>query len=139
MQRRTSGSLGGVRSLLVVLCVVALAACDSSTPTLTTIDPSEPTTTLVDDTCDRLATDTARYLELVVAVLDETALDEFRDRETWTEPLHALEEQGEILDTRAERLGCDPARLQADAFAQARLDPESGLSAYLLDLLGLRE
>jgi hypothetical protein len=74
-----------------------------------------------------------------VAVLDETPLDEFRDREAWTEPLFALEEQGEILDARADRLQCDPARVQAEAFAQARLDPQSGLSTYLLELLGLME
>jgi hypothetical protein len=121
------------------MCLLVLAGCDPSTPTLTTMDPSGTTTTLADDTCDRIATDTARYLELVVAVLDETPLDEFRDREAWTEPLFALEEQGEILDARADRLQCDPARVQAEAFAQARLDPQSGLSTYLLELLGLME
>jgi hypothetical protein len=128
-----------VRPLLVLLCVLAVAACDPSTPTLTTMDPLASTTTLADDTCDRVATDTARYLELTVAVLDETTLDEFRDREAWPEPLLALEEQGEILDSRADRLRCDPARIQADAFAQARLEPKSGLSQYLLELWGLEE
>lgn len=125
-----------MRSLLVAACVIALVACDPSTPALTTMDPSGTTSTLIDDTCDRLATDTARYLELVVAVLDETPLDEFRNRESWTEPLLALEEQGDLLDARTDRMRCDPARIQADAFARARLDPESGLSAYLLELLG---
>lgn len=128
-----------MRTLLVAVCVVALAACDPGTPTLTTTDPSDPTTTLADDTCDRIATDTARYLELVVAVLDETPLDEFRDREAWTEPLFALEEQGEVLDGRSDRMGCDPARIQAEAFARAQLDPESGISVYLLELLGFTE
>lgn len=100
------------------------------------MDPSGTTTTLANDTCDRLATDTARYLELVVAVLDETPLDDFRDREAWTESLLALKEQGDLLDTRADRMRCDPARIQAEAFARARLDPESGLAAYLLEWLG---
>jgi hypothetical protein len=126
-----------VKSLVVAVCVVSIAACDPSTPTLTTMDPSAPTTTLLNDTCERLATDTARYLELVVAILDETPLDEFRDREAWTEPLFALEEQGDILDSRAERMACDPARIQAQAFAQARLNPQSGLSQYLLELWGM--
>lgn len=125
-----------MRWLALGLTCIVLAACDTSPATPTTAPPGAPVTTIPDDTCARLATDTARYLELVVAVLDDVALASFRDRGLWPEAVHALEQQGEALDQRSATMGCDPAEVQARAFSEARLRPDSGLSRYLLDLLG---
>jgi hypothetical protein len=113
------------------------AACTPSTPTLTTAPPGAPTTTIARDSCDRLVEDAVRYLELVVEVLDDTALGDFRDRDEWPEALLALQQQGQDLDTRAQAMGCDPAAVQARVFSDARLRPDSGLARYLLELLGL--
>jgi hypothetical protein len=128
-----------VRWLAPALACALLAACDPSPSTLTTIPPGTPTTTtsIVDDTCDQLATDTARYLELVLRVLDETSLEEFRDRDRWPEALFALQLQGADLDLRSDALGCDPAAVQEQAFQRARLGHDGRLAGYLLELLGL--
>jgi hypothetical protein len=126
-----------VRWLALGLICAVVVACDTSSPTLTTAPPGAPTTTIVDDTCDRLATDVARYLELVVDVLDDTPLETFRDPDSWPEALFALQQQGEALDLRAAAMGCDPAEVQARAFARSGARPDSGLASYLLGLLGI--
>lgn len=123
-----------------VLVALVLAACDSGPATPTTAPPGQPTTTttIQNDTCARLAEDTARYLETVVEVLDDLSLDEVRDPSAWPEPMVALQQQGDDLDARAEAMRCDRAEIQTAAFAIARLDPDSGLADYLLVLLGQR-
>jgi hypothetical protein len=129
-----------VKSPLVAALVfgaAVLAACTASTPTLTTAPPGAPSTTIAGDTCDRLVDDTTRYFELVIEVLDDTALDDFRDRDRWPEALLALEQQGEDLDTRSRVMRCDPAVVQERVFSDARLRPDSGLARFLLELLGL--
>ena len=78
----------------------------------------------------------ADYLESLMEVLDQTTLDEIRDRDSWPEALVALKQQGSDLDARSAAMRCDPAAVQAAAFDAARLDPESDLALYLLDLLG---
>lgn len=121
--------------LLILALVLTVAACDSSTPSIPTTAPGSTTsTTIEDDTCARLAQDTAKYLETVVEVLDIVTLDELRDREAWPEALIALEQQGEDLDIRSDAMRCDRAEVQATAFRIARLDPDSDLARYLLDL-----
>ena len=128
------------RPIAVLVLAVLLTACDSSPAIPTTAPPDRPstTTTIDNDTCGRVAQDTARYLETVILVLDRVTLDEVRDRDAWPEALIALQQQGEDLDTRADALRCDPADLQATAFQLARLDAESDLARYLLELLGRR-
>lgn len=125
--------------LTVAVLALLLASCDSATSTPTTADPSLPstTTTIENDTCGRLAVDTARYLESVVEVLDDTTLAETRDRELWPEGLVALEQQGEALDARSDAMRCDRGQVQSAAFFAADLDPDSDLARYLLSLLGL--
>jgi hypothetical protein len=122
------------------LLVILLAACDSPTPLPTTAPPGPTTsTTIEDDTCERLAADTAEYFELLIEVLDTTTAEALVDRDNWPEPLVAIQQQGETLDVRAEALGCDPGALQADVFRRADLDPDSELARYLMALLGLGE
>ena len=123
-----------------MLMALILVGCDSSgRSSLTTVAPDATTTTVPDDTCQRLATDTARYLELVVEVISDTPVDEFRDRESWPEEVAALEQQGEALDARSDRMECDPAQVQAAALAQANVEPGSGLAELLLEFLGQPE
>ncbi|HEX5630401.1 MAG TPA: hypothetical protein VFY15_01950 [Acidimicrobiia bacterium] len=123
------------RLVLATLVVLAVAACDSGTVSPTTSVPGT-STTIDNDTCSRLAADTARYLETLISVLDQVTLAETRDREQWPEALLAMEEQGRDLDARAEELRCDPGEVQTAAFLAADLDPNSDLSRYLLTLMG---
>jgi hypothetical protein len=130
-------SLRPVKRLLPALAVV-LAACSSAAPAPTTAPPGPTTTTTIfRDTCDRLASDAADYLEVVVQVLDETPTDVFTDPARWPEALVALQQQGADLDTRAQAMECDPAAIQAAAFAAAKIDPKSALGVHLADLLGI--
>jgi len=124
--------------ILAVAAVIVIAACDTGPAIPTTADPGTPstTTTIENDTCGRLAADTARYLESLVEVLDEVTLEEIRDREQWPEGLVALEQQGKDLDARAGAMRCDPAEVQTAAFLVADLDPDSDLARYLLALMG---
>jgi len=123
----------------VLVLVVLLAACDSGTAIPTTAAGPTTTTTIENDTCERLAADTADYLEVVIEVLDLTRATELADPERWTEALVAIQQQGAQLDARAEIMECDLVELQAAAFRRARLDPDSPLSHYLLRLWGLEE
>ena len=124
-------------SFTVALALV-LAACDSAPATPTTSPPGLPTTTTTidDDTCGRLAVDTARYLESLIEVLDGVTLDDARDRDSWPEGMVALEQQGKDLDARANAMRCDRGEVQTAAFLAADLDPDSDLARYLLTLLG---
>ncbi len=126
-----------IRSRLALATVVAIAvaACDSGTVSPTTSLPGT-STTIENDTCGRLAADTARYLETLIEVLDQVTLDETRDREQWPEALLAMEEQGRDLDARLEEMRCDPGEVQTAAFLGADLDPDSDLARYLLTLMG---
>lgn len=126
------------RLALVVALSAITASCDSGPATPTTAPPGVPTTTttIPADTCGLLAADTAEYLEILIAVLDEATLAEVRDRAAWPEALAALELQGHDLDARAEAMRCDPAEIQTMAFRTAELDPDSELARYLLTLLG---
>ncbi len=114
--------------------LVVVAACESSAsgPTSST---SSTTTTIENDTCDRVIADTVRYLENLIAELDETLLREFTDRQAWPEGLVDLERAGRDLDIRVRALRCDPAGIQERAFAEADLNPEGPLSERLLELL----
>ncbi len=122
----------------LVLFGVLFAACDTGTVIPTTSPPGVPTTTTTvkNDTCGRLAADTARYLETLVEVLDQLTLEETRDRESWPESLFAMEQQGKDLDTRASEMRCDAGEVQTAAFLAADLDPDSDLAQYLLTLMG---
>ena len=124
--------------LAIAVLFLLLAACDSGTSTPTTADPNIPstTTTIENDTCGRLAVDTARYLESVVEVLDESTLAETRDRELCQEGLVALEQQGVDLDAGSTAMRCDPGQVQAAAFFAADLDPDSDLAALSPRRLG---
>lgn len=126
------------RIIPVVFVATLLAACNSSPAIPTTAPPDAPstTTTIDNDTCGRVAQDSARYLETLIVVLDRVTLAETRDRDAWPEALIALEQQGEDLDARTDALRCDPADIQATAFHLARLEPRSDLGRYLLELLG---
>jgi hypothetical protein len=121
--------------------IVLLVACDSGTiPTPTTAPPGPTTTTtIVNDTCDRLAGDMAGWLEVLIEVLDDTPAQVVADPEVWPEALVALQQQGGPLDARRAALDCDPGALQADAFRRADLDPDSATSRYLMELFGLDE
>ena len=122
--------------LFILTSVLVLAACDSGTVSPTTAPPGVTTTTIENDTCARLARDTATYLETLIEVLDQVTLDEIRDREAWPESLQAMEQQGKDLDSRAEDMRCDRGEVQTAAFLAADLDPDSDLGRYLLDLMG---
>lgn len=123
---------------LALLVALIATACDSGTTTPTTSPPGVPTTTttIENDTCGRLAEDTARYLESVVEVLDDATLAETRDPALWPEGLVALEQQGKDLDARSEKMRCDRGEVQTAAFLAADLDADSELAHYLLQLLG---
>ena len=123
------------RLVLTALLTLALASCDSGTVSPTTSLPGT-STTIENDTCARLAADTARYLETLIEVLDEVTLDQTRDRAQWPEALLAMEEQGKDLDSRAEEMRCDIGEIQTAAFLAADLDPDSDLARYLLALMG---
>lgn len=136
------GTLSRVVKRAVILIVFVLAACDSGTtvPTPTTAPPGPTTTTtIVNDTCDRLAEDMAEWLEVLIEVLDATPAQVVADPEVWPEALVALQQQGGALDARGAALECDPGALQAKAFRQADLDPDSATARYLMGLLGLTE
>jgi hypothetical protein len=124
------------RALAFLLLSAVVAGCDSSS-TPTTAPPGAPTTTIVNDTCDLLAADTADYLDTVIDVLDQTTLDEIRDREAWPEALVAVQQLGAELDARSDAMRCDRGTVQAAAIAGASLDADTELARYLLDLLGL--
>lgn len=130
-------SLLSVKRIVPVLALV-LTACQSAAPTPTTAPPGPTTTTtIVNDTCARLAEDAADYLELVIQVLDDTPTEVFVDESQWTEALVALEQQGADLDIRAEAMRCDRAELQAAAFGLAKVDPQGALGRHLAEVLGL--
>lgn len=100
------------------------------------MSPSSTTTTTIEnDTCERVAADTVRYLDDLVDELDDTRLREFTDRGGWPEGLVELERAGRDLDIRVRALRCDPAEIQQRAFAEADLDPDGPLSERLLELL----
>jgi hypothetical protein len=125
-------------SLIPILLVslVVLVACDSGTVSPTTTPPGVTSTTIENDTCTRLARDTATYLQTLIEVLDQVTVDEIRDREAWPEALQAMEQQGKDLDSRAAEMRCDPGEVQTAAFLAADLDPDSDLARYLLTLMG---
>lgn len=122
--------------ILAVAVILVVTACDSGPATPTTAAPGTPSTTIENDTCSRLAVDTARYLESLIEVLDDVTLEETREREQWPEGLVALQQQGEDLDTRATAMRCDRGEVQTAAFLAADLDPDSDLARYLLTLMG---
>lgn len=135
--RRFLSRFGAVKRLVPVLALW-LTACTSAAPTLTTAPPGPTTTTtIVNDTCEQLARDAADYLEVVVRVLDETSAEVLADPARWPEALVALQQQGSVLDRRAEAMRCDRADMQAAVFALADIDPRSPLARYLAELLGL--
>ena len=125
-----------LRYVAVAGLLLALAACDSGTVSPTTAPPGVTTTTIENDTCTRLARDTAEYLQTLIEVLDQITLEEIRDREAWPESLQAMEQQGKDLDSRAEDMRCDRGEVQTAAFLAADLDPDSDLARYLLSLMG---
>ena len=128
-----------MRRMLLALPILIFAGCDSNTPAIPTTAPPGVTTTsttIPGDTCEMLAADMGEYLELVVTVLDDTSLADFRDRESWPEGLIALENQGRDFDARSDAMRCDLARLQEGAFFSANLDPDGPLSQYLFELFG---
>jgi hypothetical protein len=126
------------RTFPIIALLVAAAACDSGSVSPTTSPPGVPTTTttIPNDTCGRLAADTATYLETLIEVLDEVTLDEVRDPASWPEALIAMEQQGHDLDARAAEMRCDSGEVQTAAFLAADLDPDSDLARYLLALMG---
>ena len=124
------------RQIAVAALMLVIAACDSGTVSPTTSQPGETTTTIDNDTCARLARDTATYLETLIEVLDQVTLEETRDREAWPEALQAMEQQGKDLDSRAAEMRCDRGEVQTAAFLAADLDPDSDLARYLLGLMG---
>lgn len=124
------------RQVAVAALVLVVAACDSGAVSPTTAPPGVTSTTIENDTCTRLARDTAEYLETLVEVLDQVTLEETRDREAWPEALQAMEQQGKDLDSRADEMRCDPGEVQTAAFLAADLDPDSDLARYLLTLMG---
>ena len=125
---------------MLVIAAVLVAACDSGTVSPTTSPPGVPTTTttIENDSCRRLAADTAEYLETLIEVLDDVTVEQARSRDTWPEALFAMEIQGKSLDARSEEMRCDPAEIQSAAFGLAQLDPDSDLARYLLQLMGLQ-
>lgn len=116
--------------------VLVVAACSPSVAEPTATVPSSTTTTTIEnDTCERVAADTVRFLDDLISELDETRLREFADRQAWPEDLIDLERSGRDLDIRVRALRCDPAVIQQTAFAEADLDPKGPLSERLLELL----
>lgn len=130
-----------VKRAVILTFLIFVAACDSGTvPTPTTAPPGPTTTTtIVNDSCERLAGDMAGWLEVLIEVLDDTPAQVVADPEEWPEALVALQQQGGPLDARGVALECDPGALQAEAFQLADLDPDSATSRYLMRLLGLDE
>jgi hypothetical protein len=121
---------------LLVTAVLVFAACDSNAdPGPTTSSSSTTTTTIENDTCDRVAADTATYLEDLIDTLDETRLEELVDVEAWGGGLRGLQRAGKDLDLRVGALRCDAVEIQQRAFAEADLIPDGPLSAQLLEML----
>ena len=125
------------RFLLALALVLSVAACDSSSsdPTGPTTSLSTTTTTIENDTCERVAADTVDYLERLLDILDETRLRELTDVESWPPELRDLQRSGKDLDLRVAALRCDPVAIQQHAFAEADLTPHGPLSEELLELL----
>jgi hypothetical protein len=125
------------RFLLTLALALLVAACDSSSsdPTGPTTSLSTTTTTIENDTCERVAADTVRYLERLLDTLDETRLRELTDVESWPSELRDLQRSGKDLDLRVAALRCDRAAIQQYAFAEADLTPHGPLSEELLELL----
>jgi hypothetical protein len=126
---------------ILAFALVLVVACDSPTIPAPTTAPPGPTTTttIVDDTCERLAEDLATWFEILIEVLDETPAETVADPDGWPEPLVALHQQTDALDARATALECELGTLQAEAFRRADLDPDSAVSRYLMRLLGMAE
>lgn len=93
------------------------------------------TTTIINDNCELVATDTVAFLDSLIRVLDDTRLEEFKDRAAWPEDLSDLERASRDLDIRAGFLACDPALIQQRALDEANLDPRGPLSEGLIDEL----
>lgn len=118
----------------LVVVFLAVVACESGTvgPTTST---SSTTTTIENDTCDRVAADTVSFLDSLIKELDDTRLAEFRDSADWPEDLRNLERAGRDLDIRVAALGCDPVAIQQRALDEANLIPEGPLSEGLIGVL----
>lgn len=115
--------------------VLVFAACSSSTSSAPTTTTSSTTTTIVDDTCERVGADTVSFLNRLIQVLDDTRLEEFKDRGDWPEDLIDLERSSRDLDIRVTALGCDPAKIRQRALDEANLVPGGPLSEGLIDVL----
>ncbi len=126
-----------MRLSAVVALLVVVAACESSPvgPVGPTTSGSTTTTTIDNDTCERVADATVGYLEDLIEGLDATRLSEFTDLEEWPQELRDLRRAGKDLDLRVNALRCDPVAIQQRAFAEANLDPQGPLSEELLELL----
>lgn len=124
-----------IRLVLVLVLVVAGCTSSSNEPTGPTSSTSTTTTTIDNDTCDRVAKDTAEYLDDLIDTLDETRLRVLTDVDAWPQDLRDLQRAGKDLDLRVNALRCDPVQIQQFAFAQADLDPNGPLSEELLRVL----
>ena len=124
-----------VRAAALTVAVLVFAACSSSSSSGPTTTTSSTTTTIVDDTCERVGGDTVSFLNRLIQVLDDTRLEEFKDREDWPEDLIDLERSSRDLDIRVTALGCDPAKIRQRALDEANLVPGGPLSEGLIDVL----
>lgn len=124
--------------LALLTGVVAMSACDSSTPKTASTVPTTfviTTTTLTEDSCEDVVRDAADFLEDLIEELDQTSLDTFTDPDAWPRELQELRQKGIALDERVSVLRCDPAAVQGAAFEAADVDPDGPLSQRLVELL----
>lgn len=116
--------------------MILVAACTSEQPAPTavtsTLPPDLPatttsftTTTLPEDSCEKVTGEVAELFEDLVNELNAMTTAEFLDRRRWPEALFYLENAGEQLDARIEVLDCDPVSVQAAAFDRVDVTPES--------------
>jgi len=124
-----------VRFLALVLAVLAVGACTSDEPAGPTSSTSSSTTTIVDDTCDRVAEDTVAFVEALLAELDTTRLIEFRERADWPDELVRLERLGADLDIRVDALGCDADGIRLAVLERADLSSAGPLSEGIVEFL----
>jgi hypothetical protein len=127
------------RPLLALFVCVALVlgACSGDTPADSTASTSSTTTTIVGDTCERVADDAVTFIQDLLDELDRTRLVGFRERDDWSDDLVRLERLGADLDIRADVLRCDAAAIRRSVLERADLSSSGplseGLVEYLLD------
>jgi len=122
-----------IRRVVVLMAFVLLAAaCTRPAP----LEIPEPEVVEEVATCDEVADAAEDYVRLMFAELPTVSRSVATGDAPATPRLGALEQIGEIIDERAQRLACDPVDLRAEVNSRITdLESDHPVVAIFLDIV----